>query len=191
MEGPVYFWDNSKGNIEYWQWNFGDSSAYGSGANTNHPYPDTGTYIITLIVTDSNGCKDTISNPVEVIGIFTFYIPNAFTPNVYDCNDYFTPKGMNVDPNYYNEYIYDRWGNLIFQTNKWDVTKHQAETWNGTVNNRGTRKDVVLDVYVYKIVLREFNDGPKHEYVGRVTGLSHDEKQLYALSIFLNNGIIG
>jgi len=46
---------------------------------------------------------------------FTFYIPNAFTPNNDGWNDYWTPQGMNVDPNNYNEYIYDRWGNLIFR----------------------------------------------------------------------------
>jgi gliding motility-associated-like protein len=105
-----------------------------------------------------------------VVDIFTFYIPSAFTPNNDGFNDTWYPKGMNVDPNNFTEYIYDRWGNLIFQTNQWDVTNHRAKIgWNGTINNNGNYNNVVLDVYVYKIEVREFNDGPKHEYLGKVT----------------------
>jgi len=169
LEGPVTFWDRSIGNIANWQWNFGDTSS-GLGATIVHPYPNVGVYLVTEIVTDSNGCKDTTSDTVKVVDIFTFYIPSAFTPNNDGVNDLWYPKGMNVDPNNFNEYIYDRWGNLVFQTNQWDATKHQAKIgWNGTLNNNGTYNNVVMDVYVYKIEVREFNDGPKHEYVGRVT----------------------
>ena len=168
LQGPVYFWDRSIGNIADWQWTFGDNAS-GSGHDNVHPYPDTGTYLVTEVVTDSNGCKSVDSNYVRVVDIFTFYIPNAFTPNNDGFNDYFAPKGMNVDPNNYSENIYDRWGNLVFQTSKWDVVKHQAEPWNGTMNNKGGFSDVVMDVYVYKIDVREFNNGPKHEYIGRVT----------------------
>jgi len=168
LQGPVYFWDRSIGNIADWQWTFGDNTT-GSGHDNVHPYPDTGTYLVTEVVTDSNGCQSVDSNYVRVVDIFTFYIPNAFTPNNDGFNDYFTPRGMNVDPNNYSENIYDRWGNLVFQTSKWDAVKHQAEPWNGTFNNNGSFSNVVMDVYVYKIDVREFNNGPKHEYIGRVT----------------------
>jgi gliding motility-associated-like protein len=168
LQGPVYFWDQSIGNIANWQWDFGDTT-YGIGTYNVHPYPNIGTYLVTEIVTDSNGCKDTISDTVKVVDIFTFYIPNAFTPNHDGFNDTWYPQGMNVDPNNYDEYIYDRWGNLVFHTTKWDETTHQAEAWNGTINNKGNYNDVIMDVYVYKIDLSEFNSGPKHEYVGRIT----------------------
>jgi len=170
MDGPVYFVDNSIGNIVNWVWIYGDGTADGSGSNSSHPYPNIGTYLVTLIITDKNGCKDTAIDTIKVKDIFTFYVPNSFTPNGDGFNDYFTPKGLNVDPNNYNEYIYDRWGDLIFQTNKWDEANHQAgELWNGTIKNKGTFNDVVLDVYVYKIILKEIDNGPEHEYVGRIT----------------------
>ncbi|MGD0709693.1 MAG: gliding motility-associated C-terminal domain-containing protein [Bacteroidales bacterium] len=175
LEGPVYFWDESYGGTQpyTYQWDFGDASS-GTGTYNVHPYPNLGTYVITEIVTDSNGCKDTIVDTVKVVDIFTFYIPNAFTPNNDGVNDTWCPKGTNVDTNNYVEYIYDRWGNLIFQTNEWDIINKDPDTghakpWNGTVNNKGTINDVVMDVYVYKIELREFNNGPKHSYVGRIT----------------------
>ena len=167
LDGPVTFVSNSTGNIVNWQWNFGDGNA-GTGSTTQHQYTNLGTYLVTLIVIDNNGCIDTVNDTVEVKDYFTFYIPNAFTPNEDGWNDTWSPKGMNVDPNNYTEYIFDRWGNLTFQTNKWDAINHQAEPWKGTFNNNGPLNSVVMDVYVYRILLKE-TGGLEHEYIGRVT----------------------
>jgi gliding motility-associated-like protein len=165
MDGPVSFLDNSSGNIVNWQWNFGDGSAPGSGETTTHPFENIGQYLVTLIVTDNNGCMDTVVDTIKVKEIFTFYIPNAFTPNGDGYNDFFTPRGLSVDPDHFDMQIFDRWGNLVFHTNKWLI--NTAEPWNGTQNNKGTIDDVVMDVYVYRIRLKEI-DGPKHDYVGRI-----------------------
>ena len=81
-------------------------------------------------------------------------------------NDVFTPKGVNVDPNNYSEYIFDRWGNIVFHTTKWLGTS--AEPWNGTLNNSGKVDNIIMDTYVYKIKLKEIN-GPEHEYIGQIT----------------------
>lgn len=167
MDGPVTFTDNSSGNIANWSWNFGDGST-GSGEETDHPYPNIGIYLVTLIVTDNNGCMDTIVDTIKVKDIFTFYIPNAFTPNDDGYNDYFAPQGVNVDPDNYEMFIFDRWGNQMFDTRKWDAVLHISEAWNGTKDNKGTFKDVVMDVYVYRIKVKEI-DGPKHEYIGRIS----------------------
>jgi gliding motility-associated-like protein len=168
MGGPVAFTDNSVGNIVNWQWNYGDNTSFGSGSNTTHQYKNVGVYLVTLIVTDNNGCMDTISDTIKVKDIFTLYIPNAFTPNGGILNNYFYPQGMNVDPNNFDMAIYDRWGNLMFHTTVW-LTNH-SEGWNGTKNNSGALNDVVMDVYVYRIILNEI-DGPKHEYLGKITAL--------------------
>ena len=125
-------------------------------------------YLVTLIITDNNGCKDTTTDSIKVKDIFVLYIPNTFTPNGGNLNTYFCPQGMNVDPNKFDMSIYDRWGNLVFHTNQW-LTTH-SEGWNGTKNNSGTLNDVVTDVYVYRIRLTDI-DGLKHEYIGRITAL--------------------
>jgi len=166
MDGPVAVQDNSTGQVVSWDWNFGDGSPDQAGSNSVHQYSNLGTYIITLIVTDNNGCTDTITDSVKVKDIFTFYVPNVFTPNGDGINDLFFPQGISVDPNNYNEYIFDRWGNLVFHTSTWTGTA--AEPWNGTKNNKGASSDVVLDVYVYRILLKE-TDGIKHEFIGRIS----------------------
>jgi gliding motility-associated-like protein len=171
LDGPVTFLDNSMGAVVNWQWSFGDGAFDDSSSTAQHQYNNLGIYLVTLIVTDKNGCKDTAIDTVKIIDYYTFYIPNAFTPNGDSLNDFFTPRGMNVDPNNYQEYIFDRWGNLTFQTTKWDTINHQAEGWNGRYNNSPPppNGNVVMDIYVYRILAKEFNGGPLHEYIGRIT----------------------
>ncbi|MFA5782504.1 MAG: PKD domain-containing protein, partial [Bacteroidales bacterium] len=161
----ITFHDNSGGNIISWQWDFGDGST-ATDENCIHQYGDTGTYTVTLIVTDANGCIDSVSDIIKIRDIFTLYIPNSFTPNNDGFNDFFFPQGINVDPNNFDMYIFDRLGNLMFHTNTWVST--YGEPWNGTKNNSGTFKDVVMDVYVYRILIKEIQ-GFRHEYIGRVT----------------------
>ncbi len=52
-------------------WNFGDGSPLQTGANPTHVYTDTGTFTITVIVTNSSGCSDSLSKIVDVV------IPNT------------------------------------------------------------------------------------------------------------------
>jgi len=65
---PVCFTDLSTSptySITTWNWNFGDgnTSVFENPCNT---YSMSGTYTVTLIVTNSNGEKDTAANPVTV-----------------------------------------------------------------------------------------------------------------------------
>jgi len=161
IDGIVSFQDNSSGNIASWQWTLGDGSTAG-GIAFDHKYNSVGTFVVTLIVTDNNGCTDTISDIITVKNIFTIYIPNAFTPDDDTDNDYFFPQGVNWDPDYFQMNIFNRWGSLIYHTNT------IGDKWNGTLNNSGTWDDVVIDVYVYVIRVKEM-EGPKHEYIGSVT----------------------
>lgn len=168
MEGPVSFLDNSTGNVVTWNWNLGDGSSALNEIDFTHPYPNIGTYVVTLIITDNNGCMDTVVDTIKVKDIYTFYIPNVFTPNNDEINDFFFPQGVNVDPNEFDMYIFDRWGNMVFHTTEWLVDFNRSAAWNGTEDNKGNYEDVLMDVYVYRILCKEM-EGPKHEYIGRVT----------------------
>jgi trimeric autotransporter adhesin len=166
MDGPVSFLDNSSGNVVNWAWTLGDGSL-GNGESFDHQYTNIGTYLVTLIITDNNGCQDTTIDTIKVKDIYTLYIPNVFTPNGDGINDYFFPQGVSVDPDNFDMYIFDRWGNMMFHTSKWLADINRSEGWNGTQDNNGTYNEVVMDVYVYRILTKEVM-GPKHEYIGRV-----------------------
>lgn len=62
------FIDNSQ-NVDFWNWDFGDSSS-SSSSSPSHIYTLPGNYIVTLIVSDSVGCADTLQlqSNIQVAG---------------------------------------------------------------------------------------------------------------------------
>lgn len=155
-EPNIQFNDASTG-ATMWDWDFGDNET-SILQNPYHTYPDTGIYMVTLVAINQYGCKDTVQHPMEVHGEWSVFIPNAFTPNSNGLNDVFAPKLYGIIE--YKMYIFDRWGNEIFQTQDMD------EGWNGRY--KGVGAIVQQDVYVYKIVVKDllFNE---HQYIGSVT----------------------
>ncbi|MFA6924118.1 MAG: gliding motility-associated C-terminal domain-containing protein, partial [Bacteroidales bacterium] len=83
-----------------------------------------------------------------------------FSPNKDLLNEGFIPQGYRIDPSNFTMLIFNRWGELIYKTN--DLYK----PWNGRYNNTGDL--VQVGVYVYRVVVKEI-DGPKHEFIGRVS----------------------
>ena len=53
--------------ITSWQWSFGDGGN-ATTQNTSHNYPLAGNYTIKLVVTDANGCKDSVTKNITVSG---------------------------------------------------------------------------------------------------------------------------
>ncbi|MCU0433873.1 MAG: gliding motility-associated C-terminal domain-containing protein [Bacteroidia bacterium] len=112
------FTDASGGAIS-WAWDFGDGTT-STQQNPQHNYTTAGTYTITLLVTNSAGCIDTITRIIQVEeGIF---IPNVFTPNADGTNDefYISSSGLLE----YSIEIYNRWGVMVFAATapeiRWD-----------------------------------------------------------------------
>lgn len=88
---------------------------------------------------NGNGQVMSVSNEVEIIPAALLYIPNAFTPNGDGLNDTFGGKGEGITE--YNLQIFNRFGNLIFESND---MKNQ---WDGNYKN----EIAPIGVYVYKI----------------------------------------
>jgi len=57
---------DSEGSIASYAWDFGDSTAIGTGAQPSHTYAAAGTYDVTLTVTDGAGATDAVTHPVTV-----------------------------------------------------------------------------------------------------------------------------
>jgi gliding motility-associated-like protein len=184
VTNPVFtFCDLWSSDVISWVWDFGDGSALDS-TNTDpvHSYSAIATnndfysFNVCVYVQNQYGCRDTICQLVELIPEFTFYIPNAFTPNEDGFNEVFFGKSRGVKE--YNIWIFDRWGNLIWACDykgkniAWDNTGQDGMSsackWNGKVEGGNSDEIVQQDVYVWKVKLTDIFD-KKHTYIGHVS----------------------
>ena len=157
IQPTISFTDQSTNAIS-WNWLFGDPSDSTSVLqNPKFTYLDTGCYTVRLIVTATNGCTDTAYNPICIQPEFAFYAPNTFTPNGDGKNDTWSPKGIGIDPNNYDLMMFDRWGNLMYETHVW------GQGWDGRAN--GGSDIAQIDTYVWKVNLKDVF-GYKHSYTG-------------------------
>ncbi|MEO1627049.1 MAG: PKD domain-containing protein, partial [Bacteroidota bacterium] len=137
----VRFFDQSTGAFS-WLWDFSGESR-STLQNPTYVYRDTGVQVATLIVTHEQGCTDTISKLIDVEPQIRYFMPNAFTPNDDNLNDGFKGKGFFNGIRDFSMSIYNRWGELIFETSDPD------EGWNGRKFNSGRMSQV--GVYVYLV----------------------------------------
>jgi gliding motility-associated-like protein len=129
---------NGSSNADSYSWTFGDMNG-STAANPVHSYPsEAGEYTVCLIANTINGCSDTACLDVSVIESLIYYIPNAFTPDGNEFNQTFQPIfTTGFDPYNFNLTIYNRWGEVVFESNDptigWDGTsKNGAYVQSGT-----------------------------------------------------------
>jgi gliding motility-associated-like protein len=155
------FTNGSSGAVSY-EWNFGDGSPNVYTTDAQHTFPDSGPgeYTVTLIATSEYGCVDSISMPIRIINELIFYVPNAFTPDNDDYNNVFKPVFYSgYDPYDYTLLIFDRWGEIIFESRNAEVG------WDGTYGG-----NLVQDgVYIWKITVGNVEDAKRIEKIGHVT----------------------
>lgn len=141
-KGTTLF-DNLSTNANSSQWIFDD---YGFSSEYSPSFIFTEVnqteYETCLTVTSIEGCIDSVCKQVLIEENLGYYIPNAFTPNGDGINDFFMPILASVSNNGFEFLIFDRWGTLVFETNKIDKA-----IWDGTYKNA----PVPEDVYVWKI----------------------------------------
>ncbi|MFT4154664.1 PKD domain-containing protein [Parafilimonas sp.] len=85
--------EDSSSDVAGYLWSFGDGQT-SSSASPSHTYADTGTYSLTLITTNTNGCSDTASSTVKVYPGFTAAF--SATGNCYLSPFQFTDKSSAV-----------------------------------------------------------------------------------------------
>ncbi len=107
--------------------------------------------IIKVNIRDEKGCEAQDQILIRVVDN-NYYIPNIFSPNLDGINDIFTvysDKGAGM-VNFLK--IYDRWGELIFESRSFEPN-NESKGWNGTFNGK------VLNpgVYVYMTEVQSKN----------------------------------
>ncbi len=158
LEPTVTFTDASQDAVK-WNWDFGD------GRTSNlpspiHEYRDTGLYAVVQIVTHPSGCRDTLIQYLDIKPEVRYFLPNAFTPNGDSVNDGFKGVGILDGATNFRMSIWNRWGELVFETSDPD------QAWNGRKGNGGP--EAPAGVY---LVLVSYNEprGNKVEIKGYAT----------------------
>jgi len=157
---PIIYFQNTSTTKYSCFWDFGDEDE-SSLENPEHEYDLAGTYNVQLIIIDENGCTDTSYNEVIIKDEHLFYAPTAFSPDNDGVNETFYIKNNGIDPSNYKMLIYNRWGELIFETKKNDKTG----AWDGKVKNGAVAPS---GVYVWYAIYRDFKN-VEHQKSGNVT----------------------
>ena len=129
-----------------------------------YPY-HTQTYTLT-VTQDSTGCTATDDVTIFVTKKRIIEIPNVFTPNGDGYNDMFTAFNVKAGIRIETMKIFDRWGELIFETH--DIPLGDlSQGWDGTYKGQ----KVNPGVYVYLIEVR-FLDDEVIPFAGDITVLN-------------------
>ena len=122
----INFLNSSIGAVSY-LWDFGDNSS-STVQNTSHTYTGASDNIlVSLTASTPLGCFDIYEMTIVVLSEAIFYIPNTFTPDEDEHNQLWKPiftSGFDIYS--FNLEIYNRWGEIIWETNDasagWDGT---------------------------------------------------------------------
>lgn len=156
------FINYSYGATEY-IWDFG----FPGGGSTDYepyatfPYDQSGEYEITLTGYSENGCIGQAVKYIHVFRDYTIFVPNAFTPDKDDFNETFKPVMTGFDEFNYVMYIYNRWGQLIFESH--DMNRG----WDGTYASQDFNAQDA--VYTWKIEAQLKDSQDTKLFVGHVT----------------------
>lgn len=115
FDPTVTFTDASE-DVQFWNWDFGDGEG-STLTSPEHIYEHPGNYVILLSVMNEFGCIDQKIEEIEITSDLIVFVPNAFSPNADGFNDLFTPSLLGKEfTSHYEFKIYNRWGEIIFQT---------------------------------------------------------------------------
>ena len=159
---PAVLFNNESESAYSYEWHFGDDQV-GNEEDPVHDYDSSGVYLVMLIAYNEPryGCTDTTFRYVEVDPLFTFYIPNSFTPDSDDLNDTWGPKGTNYEYESYNVQVYDRWGKMVWQTD------NPNNYWDGI--DQSSLEPVKQGTYIYQFILKQFNTFEPKQITGSIT----------------------
>lgn len=161
LDTKVKFKNNSTGATSY-IWDFGTGGASSTEVNPSYTYPDEiESYVVTLIAVSEAGCMDTTEYIVRSEEGLVFYIPNTFTPDGDEFNQVFQPVFTSgFDPYDYKLMIFNRWGEMVFESNDASVG------WKGTYGVDG--KICQDGMYTWKIEFKTIKNDERKMYVGHI-----------------------
>jgi gliding motility-associated-like protein len=161
---PTIDFVNLSSNADLYNWTF-DVGGFDDQSTIEDPqytFPslNPGVYEVCLEAITLDGCTDAICQNVVIDEEFIIYVPNAFTPGGNDLiNNEFKPIVKGEDPLKYSFMVFNRWGELIFETSL------ASQGWDGKYKGLMSQQDV----YVWKVICIDASSKQSHEYIGHVT----------------------
>ena len=157
----ISFSNNSTDGINY-MWNFGDGNT-STVENPEHLFNSTENgYVISLLVSNLYGCTDEVQTSIGFVEGLDFYVPNSFTPDGDQFNNVFKPVFTSgFDPFNFHLSIFDRWGELIFESYDANIG------WDGSLGTTGL--SLQDGIYIWKIEFKKPSNDDKIKVVGHVS----------------------
>lgn len=164
FDTEVSLTDYSQGNVAQYDWYMPDgipSTSHLENVTVVYPEGEIGTYPVTQYVTTEFGCVDSITKIVNVVNEVILYAPNTFTPDGDEFNQNWNIVLMGVDIYSYELKIYNRWGEMIYESNDKNIG------WDGTYNG----KVVQEGQYTWTIQCRDQYNDNKYTFDGFINVL--------------------
>ena len=147
-------------------WNLGDETGnhvYFEPGEHTYPINVSDTFLITLIAKTTDGCADTAKKILLFNNDPYFYVPNTFIPDEDGKNDIWKPVFSSPeDVKRYSLAVYNRWGELIFQTNDPQVG------WDGTIGNQQLKAQDGTYVWTLQFSWSDFKVYPATGHVNLI-----------------------
>lgn len=162
-DSPTVNFTNTSSGATNYTWNFGDKHPPSTELHAIHTFSvyDVTSYITSLVVENEFGCLDTAYASFEVKDPVIYYVPNSFTPDGNTLNQVFKPIiTSGIDPYDYEMKIFNRWGEVMFESH------NPAVGWEGTYGEGG--KVVQDGVYSWKISYRKTYSAEKVVIAGNL-----------------------
>lgn len=119
-------------------------------------------YEMRLIASTHEGCVDTVYAGVRVNDRLIVYVPNTFTPDGDKFNESFKPQFTSgFDPFNYNLKVFNRWGEVLFESNNTEVG------WDGAYG-ADSNKAIRSGTYIWKIEFKESEKDKRQVIEGHV-----------------------
>ena len=156
--------DQSTGQIDTWSWTISSENGSIQSSNLQNPLfslPNnlSGNITFQLTVSNNQGCTDNATSVLTILEDAAIYIPNSFSPDGDNFNNIFQVVGRNIDPEFFELTIFNRWGELIF------LSKDLNVGWDGSVNTYGPAP---IGVYTYKVSFRFANQDDNQTITGHL-----------------------
>lgn len=111
--------ENQSEGASSWMWDLNGNTSISSSwePQVELQYPEESQLLeLCLFLENDFGCTDSTCRDVLLFTTLNVFIPNAFTPDFDGVNDGFKPVIIGYAPDSYHLMIYNRWGELIFES---------------------------------------------------------------------------